>query len=262
MGGGKKKKLQEEAEAQSRAARERETAQAETLRQELGRRQELVSRGVPEVQESFRQKAEQFASGGFTPPQENLDSRGYGGYKELATTGGFTPESMERIRSKATAPIASMYGAAKDELSRSRALQGGYSPGFTASQDRITRRAAQGGAEAALNAEVGIEEQVRQGKQAGLAGMERTRAAAGSEALAGVDALQKYYTFGVDSLSNIDVTGLRNILQSGQMTQADAQLLTALSAQHKSLFDKVMQGISVVGGAAAGVMGALPAGGG
>jgi hypothetical protein len=38
------------------------------------------------------------------------------------------------------------------------------------------------------------------------------------------------------------------------MSQEDAQLLTTLAAQNKTLFEQIMSGVSAVGGAAAGII--------
>ena len=97
----------------------------------------------------------------------------------------------------------------------------------------------------------------------GLKGMERTREAGGNEAAniaagrrAGADLLQRFNQMGISALNDTDITDLRSRLQSGQMSQADSELLAQIASRDKSTFDKIMQGIQVGGGAIAGIMGA------
>lgn len=288
MGGGKKKERQAAAETASREASERERQQAEGLRTQLQQRRDLVGKGLPEMLQASRTGAMNLReTGGFTPEEIEPIRTGYRefanttakelepiktGYTGFAETGGFAPGEKESFLRRSTAPVSAMYGRMGDELNRRLALQGGYMPGFTSSTARLARQGAQAGAEASLGANVELANQVRTGKLAGLGGLERVGAEvtrgretglAGQERLAeatqrgrlaGQDALDRYSQFGVAALSDIDTQELRNRLQSGQMSQADAQLLTALAAQDKSFFENIMQGISTIGGAAAGVV--------
>lgn len=105
------------------------------------------------------------------------------GYADLATTGGFNPGEREQFLRRATAPTAAIYARSNDELDRRKAVQGGYMPGFTSSHAKSIRGAAQAGAEASLSGNVELARQVREGKVAGLGGLERTRKAAGDEQL-------------------------------------------------------------------------------
>src|SRR3990167_7125308 len=96
-----------------------------------------------------------------------------------------------------------------------------------------------------------------------LGGLERTREAGGNEAAniaagrrAGADLLQRFNQMGISALNDTDITDLRSRLQSGQMSQADSELLAQIASRDKSTFDKIMQGIQVCGGAIAGIMGA------
>lgn len=222
-------------------------------------------------------------------PQEKIDTsgRGFEGYEELSKTGGFKPGESEQFLRRATAPTAAIYGANRDELSRRQSLQGGYMPGFGASAARLTRQGAQAGAEASLSGNLELNKQIREGKLSGLSGMERIRGEAEKERLsrqelgqkgriaeeelrqkgsiaegelaqrgkiAGQELLQKYTQFGAAALNEVDVNDLRNRLQSGNISQSDSQLLAQLSAQNKTLFDNIMQGVSAVGGATAGIL--------
>jgi len=253
MGGGSKKKRQTEAETQSRLASDTERNQASQLQTELTQRRGLIGSGLPETMQATRTGAENLRNtGGFGAEIEPIQK----GYAEFAQTGGFSPLDKEQFLRRSTAPTAAVYGRATDELSRNKALQGGF-PGFTESQSRLTRNAAQVGSEASLNANTALAGQVREGRIAGLSGGAGVESKIQQGKIAGQDALQRYTSVGVAGLSDVDINELRNRLQSGQMTQADAQLLTSLASQDKGLFENVMMGIGTVGGATAGVLGAL-----
>ena len=269
MGGGSKKRKQEASETRSRESVESERVGAESLRGELQKRREIVGAGLPEALESTRTGAMNLRqTGGVTPVDIDTSGRGFEGYEEFSRTGGFTPGESENFLRRATAPTQAIYGASRDELSRRKSLQGGYSPGFGASEARLTRQAGIAGSEASLSGNLELNKQVREGKLAGLGGMERIRGEAEKERLgkqelqqrgeiAGQELLQRFSQFGVAALSDVDVNELRNRLQSGQMSQADAQLLRDLAAQDRTLFENIMQGISTVGGAAAGILTAV-----
>lgn len=264
--GGNKRRLQNSAEARSAQSIATEQQGAAALQSELQKRRAMIGEGLPETLQAARTGAANLAAtGGITP--ENLDTsgRGYEGYQELATTGGFNPGEKEQFLRRASAPVTAMYGAARDDNSRRVALQGGYSPGFDASQAKITRQAANAGAESSLNANLDLNKQIREGKLAGLAGQERVKSAAEGERqsrqqmrqqgeIAGQQLLQNYSQFGVAALNETDVNDLRNRIQSGSISQADSQLLTQLAAQNRTLFENIMQGVSAVGGATAGVL--------
>ena len=88
-----------------------------------------------------------------------------------ADTGGLSAGDKANIRSRAISPIRSVYSNAHRELDRSRALQGGYSPGYTTALGRFNREQGQLTSDATTNAEAAIAEMVQKGKLAGMGGM-------------------------------------------------------------------------------------------
>lgn len=263
--GGNRSRRQQQSENRSTAATDTETQRAGELQSELQRRREIVGNGLSDTLSSTRAGAQDIRdTGGFRASDIDLGGRGREGYEEFSRTGGFGEGDREAFLRRATAPVTAVYNRASDELNRRATLQGGYMPGFDTSAAKITRQSANAGAEASLSGNVALAEQVRQGRLAGLGGLERTRVQAGNEAMdiahnriAGQDALQRYSQMGIAALSDIDTNELRNRLQSGQMSQFDAQLLAQLASQDKPTFDRIMQGISTIGGATAGVLGAV-----
>lgn len=251
---GKKKQRQAAAEQTSAAASQVEQQKAAGLQTELENRRDIVGNGLPQTVQATRIGAEDLRATGGLDETKVAPIRS--GYSDLAMTGGFTPVEKESFLRRATAPVSAMYSRMRDTLSRNKTLTGGMG-NYDASTRRLTRDAATSGAEASLGANVDLANQIRTGKQAGLAGQTSLLGMEQQGKIQGQDALQKYTQFGAAALSDVDVNELRNRLQVGQMSQADAQLLTTLAAQDKTLFDKIMQGVSVAAGAASGVAGAL-----
>lgn len=218
-------------------------------------------------------------------------SEGYGreGYQSLADTGGYSDIQKNDFLESAVAPTIAKYGRNRDELTRRLAINGGYSPGYTSSQARMDRQQGEDVSSAAMTGRVNLASMIERNKEAGLSGLSSTQQMinqnklsginassalegnlaqnkmAGTEQakqvennivsgkVAGADMLQKYNESGVQSLNQNDILQLQNRLQSGNMTMADSQLLLQLSSQQKTLYDNIMQGISTVGGAVAGV---------
>lgn len=58
---------------------------------------------------------------------------------QLSTSGGYTDEDKSSIRNRAISPIRSIYANAQRNLERSRVLQGGYSPNYTAASGQMAR---------------------------------------------------------------------------------------------------------------------------
>lgn len=92
-------------------------------------------------------------------------------WSEFADTGGYSPETLAAIRSRAISPIRSIYSNAQRNLNQTRALQGGYSPGYSTALGRFNREQGQLTSDATTNAEAAIGQLVQSGRLAGLGGM-------------------------------------------------------------------------------------------
>jgi hypothetical protein len=103
--------------------------------------------------------------------------RGGGVFDEFAKTGGLSMEDRANMRSRATSTIPAFYRQMQEEANRGAAVQGGYGPGRAALAGRLARQQSAAGAEAALNAELGISDQVRQGRQWGGTNIAQSEAA-------------------------------------------------------------------------------------
>lgn len=92
------------------------------------------------------------------------------GYNEFAKTGGFSPSDISAIRARSVSPTRAVYANANREVDRSRALQGGYSPGFGVLKARMARDMSTGLSDAATGAEAAIAQMKQQGRLAGMTG--------------------------------------------------------------------------------------------
>lgn len=84
--------------------------------------------------------------------------------RELAETGGYSESDKSNIRARGISPIRSVYANAMQNLDRSKALQGGYSPGYTAATSKLTRELADRIAGQTMNVNADLAEKVAQGK--------------------------------------------------------------------------------------------------
>ena len=100
----------------------------------------------------------------------------FAGFSKFAETGGFSPEDLANIRSRAVSPVQAVYANAQREVNRQRSLQGGYSPGFGVLQERMQRNMGQGISDQSIAAESDIAKLVQSGKLSGLQGMADTEA--------------------------------------------------------------------------------------
>lgn len=232
-----------------------------------------------------------------TPKISNEDitassfGRGREGYEDFATTGGFKPGEGEAFIRSGTRAAGANYAANKDELARRLSLQGGYMPGFTSGAKKLTRSAANAGAEAATNARVSLAEQIRKGRIEGLGGLERTREASGKEAQASQDSQVKaqiaggelinkgaigsadlatseaknrqtvitqmldYYKSNVNQMTNSDKLQIENRLAQLGMTRADIDAFLGSAGQQRSGLDTATGIIGAVGDLAGGAGG-------
>lgn len=111
-----------------------------------------------------------------TPERVNYERPGemneaFGGYRNFMNTGGFSDQDIQNMRARGISPIRSVYQNLNNELSRQRALQGGYSPNFGAVAAKMGRNSAQQIADQVENVNARIAEQVQQGKMFGTTGM-------------------------------------------------------------------------------------------
>lgn len=101
--------------------------------------------------------------------------RGNGVFEEFSNTGGYSEGDKANIRARGNSGVPAMFGRMKDEANRISTVQGGYGPGRAAMMSRMGREQAGAAANASLNTELGLAENIRSGR------MEAAGALSGAE---------------------------------------------------------------------------------
>jgi hypothetical protein len=91
-------------------------------------------------------------------------------FDEFAQTGGFSPTDAANFRARGNSPISAAYSNARDEMMRGNSLQGGYGGNFAAAQSQLARQGGAAAAQAGLNTEASLAEQIRAGRMGGAQG--------------------------------------------------------------------------------------------
>lgn len=173
--------------------------------------------------------------------------------REFTETGGLSDADKASIRSRAISPTRAVYANAQANIDRQRALQGGYSPNYTAATAKMSRDLSQGLSDASTNAEAAIAEMGQRGKLSGLGAM-------GSALGTGMSGLTGLYgqapgmagLFGNQYLKSkdqwVDMQGLQNQLGLGLIgSQINA---SQLPGKWESTFGRIKD----IGGLAAGIL--------
>lgn len=119
-------------------------------------------------------------------PAELGESYGYlreamPGYREFASTGGYSDKDIQELRARGVSPIRSAYGNTMREIDRSRSLAGsGGSTNYIAAMSRAQRELPQQLADATTNVNAGLADSIRQGKMFGLQGITGTGSTMGN----------------------------------------------------------------------------------
>lgn len=94
------------------------------------------------------------------------------GYREFASTGGYSPTDIQELRARSVNPVRSAYGNTMMQLDRSRALAGAQgAPNYIAATSRAQRELPGQIADAMTGINAELANSIRQGKLAGLAGL-------------------------------------------------------------------------------------------
>src|SRR6266704_6900706 len=100
-----------------------------------------------------------------TPYKQSSDVTGsLSDLSNLATTGGLSEGDIQNIRERDISPIRSIYSNAQQNVERQRALGGGYSPNFNASQAAMARDESSAIGDRTTAANAGIAELQQRGK--------------------------------------------------------------------------------------------------
>jgi hypothetical protein len=192
--------------------------------------------------------------GGNISDADKARMRGGGVYDEFSKTGGLSEGDRANIRSRATSIIPSNFARANAEADRSASVQGGYGPGASIMKNQLRRQATQDSASAARDAELGIMDQVNQGREWGATGMERSEGnlqslisqntLAGLGGAAGINSdlakmIQSGREFGATGSSGLEM-GIAGLRQRGQETGAAG--LAGLSGDEQNYLNRSAEG--------------------
>ena len=93
--------------------------------------------------------------------QQSADvTKSLAGLSDLATTGGFSDANIADIRARDISPTRSIYANAQENVERSKALGGGYSPNYDATQAQMARDESSQIADVTTAANAGIAQDV------------------------------------------------------------------------------------------------------
>lgn len=111
-------------------------------------------------------------TGGMSP-EDMAGFRGTG-FQKFADTGGWSDADKLNFRSRVAAPLRSNAAKIQEDMARSRALTGGYSPNLAASMAKAARQSAFGTGEAISNSELDLGDKIREGQKWGITGLRDT----------------------------------------------------------------------------------------
>jgi len=196
------------------------------------------------------------ATGGYDPSVLGSINSTYG---NLATTGGITPDQIASMQDTASQAAQSTYQTGAAEAEREQAATGGY--GVSGSiLGNLARKGSEAGAQAAESVEGSIAGLQQQGQIAGAAGLSSTQQNIASNKLAATSGLTNIYGMNEQQVTATVSQILQNYQQTGQLNNQDLSILTNLANQ-PGVFDKIVSTIGSLGGAASGIMNALPTSG-
>lgn len=82
----------------------------------------------------------------------------------LSATGGYSDQDIQDLRARGVGPIRSIYQTAQRNLDRTKSLQGGYSPNYTAASAKMAREQSEEVGNAVQNVNAGIANSVAANK--------------------------------------------------------------------------------------------------
>lgn len=204
--------------------------------------------------------------------QNYSDISGSGGYDpsilgtinatntDLATTGGISDVDVTSMQNRAAEAAKASYSVGADAAARSAAATGGYGATGGAIQADLARKGSQAAATAVEDTNASITGMKQAGKEAGAAGLAQTQQNLVGNKLTATSGMTNIYGMNESQVNSTISQILQNYQQTGALNNQDLSVLTNLANQ-PGVFDKIVGTIGTLGGAAAGVMGALKPGG-
>jgi len=133
---------------------------------------------------------------------------------DLATSGGYSAGDIADIRSRGISPIRSVYANAQQNIDRSKSLQGGYSPNYTAATAKLTRGLSDAVSRGNQDINAGIAQNVASNRIA-VAPMYSSAAQSENAARTGVDLRNS------DAINRSDEGNANRALEAQRMQQSN-----------------------------------------
>lgn len=163
--------------------------------------------------------------------------RGGGVYDEMAKTGGYSDSQKADMMKQSVNSIQSGQKNTQAQLNNRKVVQGGFSPGFDAASNNLRRTSAQDASNAALNARVGIQEQVNQNRITGAGGMTNSENA--------LDTLRTGNQYkGLIGASSTEM-GMNNSIAGNKLSALGGANSTANSMSNNDQFNSGVQGQNI-----------------
>lgn len=104
----------------------------------------------------------QYSAAGTPVPYQRGPEMGdaFGNLNELSRTGGYDESNIADLRARGISPIRAVYSNAMQNITRQKALQGGYSPNYTASMAKLARDLSESISSGTQNVNAGIAQNV------------------------------------------------------------------------------------------------------
>lgn len=156
-------------------------------------------------------------------------NEGLGYYRDFAKTGGLSGDDRYNLQARGISPIRSVYSNIENELTRQKALNGGYAPGLGAASVRLAREGSQQIADRVNDVNAQIAQMVQQGKMFGTQGFgnmsQRDLELMTQTALQNSAAENNARQFNSSSINNV------NQFNSAGQLQNDANKLNLINGQ-------------------------------
>ena len=166
-------------------------------------------------------------NGGLSPA-DMARMRGNGVFDEFSKTGGYSPADAANFRARATSVIPSIYANAKAQADQMGRVTGQYNPAAIA---RMSRQAGYDSQKAATDAEVQLQDAIRQGREWGASNVSSSEnqlqglrtgnmlqglTSAASARAALLNSIAQNQSGAASSMGNMDISG-QGLVQQGKM---------------------------------------------
>ncbi len=195
--------------------------------------------------------------------------RGGGVYDEFSRTGGYSDKDIENIRERSNSQIPTFFAGLKRNLENQNKVQGGFNPGYTSQNAKMSRDAGRMSVDAARDTEVGIKEKVNEGRRWGTEGMSASEQAIVRNMLAGLEgasgnesalmqAIRQGQMFGAQGMEGLRTNAGADLAYGNQLLEALGlegnqinQVLGMMGERNPNLTNFDKHGDKIMRGAAA-----------